>query len=306
MLQDFLLNPAAYLPPRSSLWLWVGGPILILIIYFLTTRSNPDRKKRLREVDVWRAGIVPDEFERVDNKAAAPYRPDPAKKPAPKKKKGKKTDVAPRVAVIPGGLRGALLAVGGGSQVAHYELVPELAYLSLMEANATAGSDYQTVTAKLEERGPDIDVRPLPRVDGVAIANTGVQFKKDPEFMSLFLVEGPDAKAIGQWLSPPLRRALCAVPTAWLRVSGKTMTVSVFGTLEADQIDALVELADTIFAEHGAEGGPSLFPDADERSAPAKPAPKPAAKAASKPAKKASDAVVQTLAETPASKRRGL
>ncbi|MEI2638397.1 MAG: hypothetical protein V9F03_05300 [Microthrixaceae bacterium] len=32
-----------------------------------------------------------------------------------------------------------------------------------------------------------------------------------------------------------------------------------FGNLEADQLDALVQLADTIFAEHGAEGGPSLF-----------------------------------------------
>lgn len=301
MLDDLMSNPWAYLPPRSSLWLWIGGPLLLILVYFLTTRSTKERLKRLREVEIWRASIEPVPA-RADNKSGAPYRPDPAKKAQPPKKK-KKDAGPPRVQAVPVGLHGALFAVGGGDPIAHYALVADLAYLSLMEANLTAGSDYQAVIAKLEEVGPQFTVRPLPLVDGVPVPNTGVQFKKDPEFMSLFLVEGTDAKAIGRWLSPPLRRALCEAPWAWLRVQGKSMSVAAFGSLEADRIDALVELADTVFAEHGAEGGPSLFGEEEERSAAApvvtsKPS-------AGKPAKKApSEAVMKTLAETPFSKKK--
>ena len=142
---------------------------------------------------------------------------------------------------------------------------------------------------------------------------TGVQFKKDPELMSLFQIDGVEAKAIGRWLSQPIRRALCELPNAWLRVDGKTMTVTVFGTVEADQLDALVQLADTIFAEHGAEGGPSLF---GEDAGPAEAAPPPASfekvssksdKPSDKPKKKKSNppSTSETLSETPASKRRG-
>jgi hypothetical protein len=243
MLDDILSNPWAYLPPRSSLWLWVAGPLMMIAIYALVMRSSgAERKKRLREADIWRASLA-----------------DPgAKKDGPK---GKQSNGPPRVASVPSGLRGALVDVGGGDQVVHYELVSDLAYLSFMEANATAGSDYQTISAKLEVAGPAMVVRPLPIIDGARSQNTGVQFKKDPELMEKFLVEGEDAKAIGKWLSAPIRRALCEVPWAWLRVQGKTMTVTGFGTLEAAKLDALVELADAVFAEHGAEGGPSLFGD---------------------------------------------
>lgn len=275
------------------MWLWVGGPLLFLLIYQLVMRGgSAERKRRLREANVWRASIV-DPRATEDNRKGAPYRPDPKKEPP----KGKEKDAGPpRVASLPSALRAALLDVGGGAQVAHYELVSGLAYLSLMEANGLAGSDYQAVTAKLEERGPSLTVRPLPMVDGVAVPNTGVQFKKDPELMMKFLIEGPDAKAIGRWLSGPIRRALCAAPWAWVRVEGKVMTVSGFGTFDADRIDALVELADAIFAEHGAEGGPSLFGE-DEEPAPAKP------KGSSKKAP-ANLATATTLAETPRSKKR--
>lgn len=291
MLDDILSNPWAYLPPRSSLWLWVGGPLMVLFIYWISMRSGgAERKKRLREANVWRASIV-DPRAGQDNRKGAPYRPDP-KKEMPKSKE--KDAGPPRVASIPSALRGALLDAGGGDPVAHYELVSDLAYLSLMEANALAGSDYQTVTAKLEAAGPALVVRPLPIVDGVPVANTGVQFKKDPELMSKFLVEGPDAKAIGKWLSGPIRRALCEVPWAWVRVQGKTVTVSGFGTFDAEKIDALVELADAIFAEHGAEGGPSLFGEGEDDG------PEIEVKK-ERPAL----ATATTMAETPRSKKRG-
>lgn len=265
MLDDILSNPLAYMPPRSSLWLWVGGPLLMLLIYGLVMRGgSAERKKRLREADIWRASVV-DPRATDDNRKGAPYRPDP-KKDTPK---GKPKDAGPRrVGSLPSALRGALFEVGGGDPVAHYELVSDLAYLSVMEANATAGSDYQAVSAKLEVAGPAMTIRPLPIIDGAPLPNTGVQFKKDPELMAKFLVEGPDAKAIGKWLSGPIRRALCEVPWAWVRVQGKTMTVAGFGAFDATKIDALVELADAIFAEHGAEGGPSLFGDEGEDDGP--------------------------------------
>lgn len=301
MWADIFANPAAYLPPRSSLWLWVGGPLLVLIAYFLTMRSPAERRRRLREAEIWRGSVGPERLHAAsDNKGGAPFRPDPAKKKPPVKVK----DAGPRrVATLPAVLHRATLLAGGGELIAHYELVKDLAYLTLVEANGTAGSNCQTVSGKLEEAGPVMTVRPLPLVDGVAIPNTGVQFKKDPELMSLFLIEGPEAKAIGKWLSQPIRRALCELPTAWLRVEGKTMTVTVFGNVEADQLDALVQLADTIFAEHGAEGGPSLF---GEDAGPSDAVPPPATVEKPKKSSKKSNppATTETLSETPISKRR--
>lgn len=321
MLDDLLSNPWAYLPPRSSLWLWAGGPLMLIGLYFLTMRSSSERKKRLREVDIWRGNLGPEVPVAGDEASAHPYRPTGKGKKESEKPSTERKKVAgpPRVASLPPALHAALLKVGGGEIVAHWELVSDLAYLSLVEANGTAGSDYQTVTARLESRGPQLSVRPLPVVDGAHVANNGVQFKKDPELMENFLVEGPDPKAIGRWLSPEIRRALCALPTAWLNVEGTVMTVSVFGYLEADQLDRVVELADAIFAEHGAEGGPSLYPGDDEAEADA--APEPAPKAAPKPAAKtqvsakSSDAppakkprvspdISKTLSETPMSKKK--
>lgn len=298
MLDDLWSNPWAYLPPKSSLWLWIGGPLIILITYFLTMHTSAERKRRLREAEIWRASLTPAGGPRQDNKKGQPYRPDPAKskdEPPPKKK----DSGPPRVLAIPPTLHGALAALGGGDAILHFELVRGLAYLSLMESNVTAGSDYQAVTGKLEARGPSMVVRPLPLVDGARVANTGVQFKKDPELMALFLVEGADAKAIGKWLSTPIRRALCDLPAAWLRVEGATMTVSVFGVLEADKIDALVELADTIFAEHGADGGPSLFADDAERPAPV------SAPVASKKPPRVEPTTATTLADSPGAKKKG-
>lgn len=306
-LDDLRSNPWAYLPPRSSLWLWIGAPILVAIIYSLTMRSTAERRKRLREAEIWRASITP---ERADETPAAhPYRPGPKAAEKEKEKAPKKAAPPlgpPRVPSIPALLDAMLRLVGGGEPIAHYELVKGIAYLSLVEANQLAGSDYQTVTGALEERGPSFTVRPLPVVDGLPVANTGVQFKKDPDLMSLFLIEGTDAKAIGKWLSPSIRRALCEVPTVWLRVTGTTMTVTTFGAVPADELDKLVELADAIFAEHGAEGGPSLFGDDEDGDRPPAPAAEPAKPTGTKPAdkKRPPPATATTHNETPSSKKR--
>ena len=95
MLDDILSNPWAYLPPRSSLWLWIGGPLLMLGIYFLVMRGgSAERKKRLREANVWRASIA-DPGATEDNKKGAPYRPDPKAKKEPVKAKDKEEVSAP-------------------------------------------------------------------------------------------------------------------------------------------------------------------------------------------------------------------
>src|SRR5262249_10591810 len=122
------------------------------------------------------------------------------------------------------------------------------------------------------------------------VPNTGIQFKKDPEFMGLFLVEhtlddGPaapvrdaDEKAIRKWLSPPLREALLDFPDGWLRVDGraKVMAFTLYGPADDQRFDELVATADIVFAEYGAEGGPSLLADeADERDEPEAKPPKP-------------------------------
>jgi hypothetical protein len=210
----------------------------------------------------------------------------------------------------------------------NFELVPKLAYLAVMSANAQTGSDHQTVSAKLDDAAPSFTVRPLPIVEGERAPNTGIEFKKDPEFMALFLVESAGlapaappppakgakeaappappasdaelAKKIRAWLSRPVREALRDLPEAWLRVQGKTMALTVYGAVDAEKINELVTVADAIFAEYGADGGPSLFGDADEdadasapeRASPSKPAAAPPPKkskakpAPSKPAAK--------------------
>ncbi len=306
MLDDLLSNPWAYLPPRSSLWLWIGAPLLVLLTYYLTTRGNDERKKRLRELDIWRASVVPGEPSAP--KDPHPYRPtNKGEKPKTEPKKVLSDGLGPPlVPTVPAVLKDALLKAFGGKPVGHCELVSGLAYLSLVEADGFSGSDYQSVSGRLEEKGPTFTVRPLPRVDGELAANIGVQFKKDPELMRLFLVEGADAKAIGKWLSPTIRRALCALPDAWLQVAGSTLTLSVFGTLKAPQLDTLVEVADAIFAEHGADGGASLFGETSsaEGDAPA-PAVVPPADAPIKATKKKSPPATSiTLSETPSSKKR--
>ena len=222
-------------------WLSIVGPLVAVLVYVLTGR--PDRRRE-REIDRWR-------------RAAANPR---------------------RVTSLPGPLARVLETTGGGSQIASFELATKLAYLAVMGADPTQGSDHATVLGKLDEPGPTFTVRPLPILEGERIPNTGVQFKKDPEFMERFLVETTlddglpapieeaQAKRIRQWLSPPLREALLDFPDGWLRVDGqgKAMAFTLYGPAEADRIESLVVAADIVFAEHGAGGGPSLLPDDEE------------------------------------------
>lgn len=233
------------------------------------------------------------------------------------KKVSKPAPGAKLVGALPGPLQRLIDAAGAGDAVGHYELVPKLAYLSAMAANAMAGSDLQAVSGKLEEDAPAFIVRPLPIIEGERIANTGIEFKKDPEFTELFqvdpmeapaapprpgskeaktpqpqLTDAERAKKIRSWLSRPVREALRELPDAWLYVQGRAMALVLYGPADAAKLDDLVTAADVIFAEYGEDGGPSLFGDDDddgedevEEAAPLPPAPSPKkSKPAAKPA----------------------
>jgi hypothetical protein len=257
-------------------WLWIAGPLVAALVFLLTDWRD---KRRDAEIERWRGLMTTPPSTR---KEAAGYRDVKETKqggiPAPE-----------LVSALPGPLLRLVLAAGGGQRIGYYALVPKLAYLAVMGGDATNGSDHQTVVAKLDESAPTFTVRPLPILDGQREPNTGVQFKKDAEFMEAFIVdrflEGSDVegaapneatdKAIRKWLSPPVRAALMELPDLWIRVEGKTMALSLYGRVDADRLHALVTAADVIFAEYGAEGGPSLFGD-DEEEDEAEPEPKPA------------------------------
>jgi hypothetical protein len=267
-------------------FLWIAGPVLAALVFVLTDWRD---KRREAELEKWRSQFGPEpEVDRVGG-----YR-DPVKKET----KGPRG--AKRVSALPGSLGRMLLAAGGGKRLATFELVPKLAYLAVMHADAMSGSDHQTIVAKLDETAPTLMVRPLALLDGQREPNAGVQFKKDAELMDAFIVDrtieesetakpGTEAedKAIRKWLSPVLREALLDLPDLWLRVDGKVMALTLYGPVDADRMNALVTAADVIFAEHGADGGPSLFGDADDgaRDAeePEAKAPPPKAKKTKKP-----------------------
>lgn len=267
-------------------WLWFVGPLVMGLVYVLTGRRD---RRREAEIERWKqqmaAHVAPGEgpWGYRDGKPAAKRADSKAETPGPR-----------RVATMPGSLTRMLASAGGGARIDTFELVPKLAYLAVVGADMMQGSDHQTVVAKLDEPGPTFTARPLPIVEGERMANTGVQFKKDADFMALFLVErgleerapiapagDSDDKAIRKWLSPPLREALLDFPDGWLRVDGKakTMAFTLYGPADADRIKELVIAADVVFAEYGAGGGPSLLgeeeEDEDEDAPPVVPTKKP-------------------------------
>jgi hypothetical protein len=244
------------------LWLWYVAPFATLVVWFLTGLPGRHEARRARELARWRALMAPTTLVRKREG----YRATRETQETQPEKLGPR-----RVNALPGPLLRLLPEIGGGVPLGHYELVEKLAYVSIMGPNAVSGSEYQAVLAKLAKPAPRFMAYPLPIIDGARIPNSGIQFKKDPDFMALFMVEGqdakkPDAKAIGQWLSRSVRDALCDLPDAWLYVQDRTMALVLYGPVDADRLHELVATADAIFAEHGAEGGPALLFEDEEES----------------------------------------
>ena len=105
--------------------------------------------------------------------------------------------------------------------------------------------------------------RPLPIVEGRPVPNTGIQFKKDPDFGRVYLVEAPgqDPKAVRRFLNAHVRDALYDLDGVWLGVDGASVTATLYGAFDPDRVDRLVELADVVFAEYGVGGESLLEPD---------------------------------------------
>jgi hypothetical protein len=278
-------------------WMSIVGPVLVALIWLSTGWRD---RRRESEIERWRRTMGP---KSTVEKESTGYRTS--------KQVGKPGRGARIVSALPGPLQRVIDAAGGGDALGHYELVPKIAYLSAMAANLVAGSDLQAVTGKLEESAPGFIVRPLPIIEGERASNTGIEFKKDPEFMGLFQVDPVIAanvpppkpgskeaqaplsdvdgvKKIRSWLSRPVRHALRDLPDAWLYVQGRAMALVLYGPADADKLDELVTVADMIFAEYGDDGGPSLFGEdegeEDEVVEAAPPPPKKKSKPAAKPA----------------------
>jgi hypothetical protein len=233
-------------------WLWYVSPFVAVLIYVLTSLPGRHERRRGQELALWEEYMTP---ERTEIQAGT-YR---------SAKEAKVAQAGPQqVARLPNELHAILPDLGGGSAIAHYELLDKLGYVAIMGPDLGNGSEYQAVVARLESPAPEMRVLPLAIVEGKRVPNTGVSIKKDPELMALFQVEGRSAKGISRWLTRRTRAALKGLPEAWLYTRGRIMALVLYGPVDADRLYALVEAADAIFAEHGDEGGPSLFLDEDD------------------------------------------
>lgn len=226
----------------------------IALLAYVT--SGPNTRAR-RELEAFR--LFPTRVEVLPHEGTHPYR----------EAYGRARDVEVKkllrsVSTLPPELARLLPVVGEGRPVGYYQLKKNLAYLAVVEADAYSVSDFYTVIMALEDAAPRFTLKPLPIVEGKRVKNTGVKFKDDPEFTEEFLIEaapgaGSDPQAIRDFLSEEVRDSLFELPRAWLVVEKNAMALTVYGAFDADVADKLVEIADVLFAEHGADGGPSLF-----------------------------------------------
>jgi|GEM_PF-4721697 len=236
-------------------WLWIVGPIAAGLLFVLTGKVD---QRISREIDAWREHLG----ERRSKLRKG------ARVAGESKKKVKDTRPKP-VGALSRDFAEAIEEVGEGKVIGQYELAPKVAYARFVMGDAEGSSDHQTVLVRLAEPGPSFKARPLPLLDEHSrVANTGIEFRKDPKFASTYLVEADAAQAaaIGKWLSRDLRALLRERGDVWLYVSGRAMALTVYGTIREEKIAALVELAEVFVAEHGAEDGPSLFGPTDRSS----------------------------------------
>jgi hypothetical protein len=233
----------------------VASAIGIAILAYAT--SGPDEAAR-REVEAFR--LFPTRVEVGSETKAHHYREAYIKSRFVKEPK-----LLRAVAELPAPLATLLPLVGEGRPYAYYQLKKGIAYVAVVEADAFNPSDFVTILMALDEPAPRFVARPLPIVEGKRVPNTGIRFKDDPDFTTEYLVEAApgtgtaEVAAIKEFLADEVRDALLELPSAWLHVERTAMAVTLYGRFDSDKIDALVELADAIFAEYGADGGPTLL-----------------------------------------------
>jgi hypothetical protein len=243
-------------------WIWIAFPIAAGLIFVLTRKVDA---RALKEIEAWRDALGARRSSKRSSTRTA-YRDKADKKPKDRRPKP--------VGALPKELGPLVEIIGEGNVLGQYELAPKVAYARFVTANLLGSSDHQSVLVRLAEPGPTFTATPLPLLDETRhVPNTGIVFKKDPEFSEAYLIEAEAryAKAINAWLSKDLRKLVREHGDVWLHVSGRAMALSVYGTISEEKIDALMELADVFVAEHGADDGPSLFGEAERTNVKEKP-----------------------------------
>lgn len=236
----------------------VSGLLAVALIWYITGERDP---RVAREIDEFRHFPTRREIEPEIGESSFRSIAEQAREIEQQK-------LLRGVPLLPPTFARMLPTVGEGRPVVYLQLLEDLSYVAFVEADAYNVSDYMTVLMLLEEPAHSFVARPLPLLDGVRIANTGLTFKDDPEFSQQYLVEvdpGRDPRAVRAFLSPVVRAELSSLPAVWLHVNGNVMALTIFGRFDAETADHLVDMADVLFAEYGADGGPSLLdPDGAE------------------------------------------
>jgi hypothetical protein len=255
---------AVYQPDIGQRVLWVSAPLGALLAWAV---SSTDDRRLAAEMEAWRKAsgkrkprVV---FESYRNPAVV--RPTDRRDLARKQLEGGAGQASSaargkQVVAPPWELSSMVRLAGAGRQVGVYQLLPKLAYVVAVEADALATSDFVAVVARLEAKHPELVVRPR-AVEERPTART-VQLK-DARFNDRFFVESPAPKAAKELLSEGVRETLRDLEVGWFFVRGDAMALVRYGRIGAEDVRALVDAADEIFAEIGAEGGPSLLGDDD-------------------------------------------
>jgi hypothetical protein len=247
----------------------------IALVGFIASEPNPFQKRAVED-----ARVMPT---RLPRDFAAPGADAYAAGVVRSREAAVKRRLA-EVPTLPANLQRALAVVGVGKPAAFFKLKDSAAYLAFVEADELSVEEYTTVLMVLEEPAPRFVARPLPIVEGRAVPNTGIQFKKDPDFGRVYLVEaqpGQDPKAVRRFLNAHVRDALYDLDGVWFQVDGLVATATLYGAFDPDRTDRLVELADAVFAEYGVGGESLLEPDDVEVDGLPKPAKKKKKKKAS-------------------------
>ncbi|HZO12573.1 MAG TPA: RDD family protein [Polyangiaceae bacterium] len=211
-------------------WLWFAGPFVFLLVYLLLSVWPTQEEKRIQaELLRWLDDYI------------GPLRD------------GKKSR-SRRVRGLPPQFDQLVQDIGEGPRVCDVVLVPKNAYLAARLSGGMTSTNQFTVVCALEDAAPAFTCRPLPIVDGKPAENRGILFGADRAFGTAFLVEGAQTKPITKWMSSAVREALLELPEAFLVVRGRMMALTVHGAADADKLDELVDVADAIYAEHGATG----------------------------------------------------
>ncbi len=188
--------------------------------------------------------------------------------------KGKPEVLLAEVPRLPPSFERVLPTIGEGKPHSYLLLKRGLAYVAFVESDAYNLSDYATVLMLLEDPAPRFVVRPVPVLDGKPSVNTGIRFKDDKTFSDAFMVElarPQDRADVMAFVSDVVRDELLTLPSVWLHVEGNVMALTLYGDFDAGAVDRLVDVADVLFAELGADGGPSLLePDLSEQADPPK------------------------------------